>query len=56
MMVWIYDKGDFSIRMDVETGTFEQILLEVELSADRIKIQYAGQKARLRGDRGPFAR
>ncbi len=53
MMVWAYDKGDFSIRMDVETGTFEQILLEAELSADRIKIQYAGQKARLRGDRGP---
>lgn len=53
MLVWAYDKGDFSIRLDVETGTFEQILLEVELSADRIKIQYAGQKARLRGDRGP---
>jgi hypothetical protein len=53
MRVWAYDKGDFSIRMDVETGTFEQILLEAELSADRIKIQYAGQKVRLRGDRGP---
>ena len=47
--VWSYDKSDLSIRMDVETGTFDQILLEVELSADRIKIQYAGQKARLRG-------
>jgi hypothetical protein len=53
MMVWAYDKGDFSIRMDVESGTFEQILLDTELSADRIKIQYSGQKARLRGDRGP---
>lgn len=53
MRVWAYDKGDFSIRMDVETGTFEQILLEAELSADRVKIQYAGQRVRLRGDRGP---
>jgi hypothetical protein len=25
--VWEYDKGDFSIRLDVETGQFEQILL-----------------------------
>jgi hypothetical protein len=24
---WSYDKGDFSIRMDIETGQFEQILL-----------------------------
>ena len=53
MMVWAYDKSDLSIRLNIETGTIEQILLETELSADRIKIQYAGQKARLRGDRGP---
>jgi hypothetical protein len=25
--VWEYDKGDFSMRMDIETGQFEQILL-----------------------------
>jgi hypothetical protein len=25
---WEYDKGDFSIRLDVDTGPFEQILLE----------------------------
>jgi uncharacterized membrane protein YgcG len=34
MRVWIYDKGDFSVRMDVETGTFEHILLEAELDGD----------------------
>jgi hypothetical protein len=28
---WEYDKGDFSIRMDVETGPFEQILLAAAL-------------------------
>lgn len=27
--VWPYDKGDFSIRMDVMTGQLEQILLDV---------------------------
>jgi hypothetical protein len=28
---WEYDKGDFSIRLDIETGPFEQILLEAML-------------------------
>ncbi|MBV9522633.1 MAG: hypothetical protein JO010_07560, partial [Alphaproteobacteria bacterium] len=28
---WDYDKGDFSIRMDIETGPFDQILLEAML-------------------------
>lgn len=31
--VWVYDKGDFSMRMDIETGTFDEILLEAELAA-----------------------
>ena len=31
MKVWVYDKGDFSMRLDVETGTFERILLDAEL-------------------------
>lgn len=35
MRVWVYDKGDFSVRMDVETGTFERILLDAELDDDR---------------------
>jgi hypothetical protein len=34
MKVWIYDKGDLSMRLDAETGTFEQILLSAEVSAD----------------------
>lgn len=34
MRVWAYDKGDFTLRLDVETGTFEQMLLEMELAAD----------------------
>jgi hypothetical protein len=27
LLVWEYDKGDFSLRLDIETGPFEQILL-----------------------------
>ena len=28
IMVWAYDKADYTIRMDVETGMFEQVLLD----------------------------
>jgi hypothetical protein len=52
MQVWSYDKGDFSIRMDVETGFFEHILLEVELSSDRLRTYSSGAQARLRGSPG----
>jgi hypothetical protein len=34
MRVWIYDMGDFSMRLEVETGTFEQILLSAELDEE----------------------
>jgi hypothetical protein len=27
LMVWSYDKADYTIRMDVETGMFEDLLL-----------------------------
>jgi hypothetical protein len=44
---WSYDKGDFSIRMDVSTGTLEDILLEAEVDAQMqmssaAKMQTAG--------------
>jgi uncharacterized protein YjbI with pentapeptide repeats len=29
LRVWSYDSADFSIRLDMETGTFEQILLDL---------------------------
>jgi hypothetical protein len=29
IMVWAYDKADYTIRMDVESGMFEQVLLDV---------------------------
>src|SRR5262249_23483216 len=46
LLVWAYDKADMSVRLNVETGTLEDILLEGELSSDAV--QHAGQAARLR--------
>jgi hypothetical protein len=67
LLVWAYDKGDMSVRLDISTGTLEQILVEVEANpegaqfagqAARIRfagqaarMQFAGQAARLRGNR-----
>ncbi len=31
MRVWVYDIGDFTIRLDSESGTFDRVLLEFEL-------------------------
>ena len=60
--VWAYDKSDLSIRLDIETGTFDQILLEGELRADRarpgasgynVRLSTSGYNVRLRGNRDP---
>ena len=37
-MVWSCDKSDSSIRMDTLTGTFEEILLEVELGGGGARV------------------
>jgi hypothetical protein len=47
--VWAYDKSDISLRLDAETGTFDQILLEAEVNKDRLKASFAGKTVRLRG-------
>ncbi len=52
VMVWAYDKSDLSIRLDTETGTLEQILLDVELSTDRLGLTFSGKNVRLRGTSG----
>lgn len=44
MRVWAYDKADFSMRLDVETGPFEQILLEAALRAENTQTYYSGAK------------
>jgi hypothetical protein len=49
--VWSYDKADYTIRMDVETGRFEQLLLEAEMDEDELASFYSGQRARIGGQR-----
>lgn len=31
IFMWVYDRADFTIRLDTETGTFTQVLLDYEL-------------------------
>jgi hypothetical protein len=45
LLVWAYDKGDMSVRLDISTGTLEQILVEAEANPE---VQFAGQAARVR--------
>jgi len=33
IFVWMYDRADFTVRLDTETGSFEQVLLAYELGA-----------------------
>ncbi len=49
--VWSYDKADYTVRMDVETGMFEQVILEAELDEESIEAFYSGQRARVSGQR-----
>ena len=53
--VWSYDKADFSIRLNASTGTLDEILLETELSGDRLKTQIgaAAMMRMMRATRGP---
>ncbi len=55
LMAWSYDRADLSIRMDVESGSFEQILLDLVLggggspSVSGVRVQgvrVAGVRAR----------
>ena len=34
LIVWSYDKADYTIRMDVDTGMFEQVLLDLFFGGD----------------------
>jgi hypothetical protein len=61
MMMWTYEKADLSIRMDVETGSFEQILLESVLNVEAprtpgARVDATGARADLAGARVAGAR
>lgn len=54
-MVWSYDKADYTIRMDVETGMFEDVLLAAMLGGSG-GFDSAGMNARGMNARGMNAR
>jgi hypothetical protein len=62
---WSYDKGDFSIRLDIETGPLDKILLEEAIESGYTsaqqgskvhlggsKVHLSGSKVHLRGSGG----
>jgi hypothetical protein len=48
IQAWTYDKGDFSIRLDIETGPLEQILLEARAAPDPRQVTLRGSRTHLR--------
>ena len=48
LKMWEYDKGDFSLRLDVEAGPLEQILLDAAV-ADVEAAHYSGRGANYSG-------
>lgn len=60
IMVWSYDQADYTIRMDVQSGMFEQVLLDAVLggspSADVSGMNARGMNARGMNARGMNAR
>ena len=49
MRVWEYDRGDFSLRLDIDSGPLERILIDAELGSDDTMPYFRGQHTRLRG-------
>lgn len=47
--VWSCDKGDFSLRLDIETGPFEEILLDAALVSEGSNAGFSGAHTRLSG-------
>jgi len=56
IMVWSYDKADYTIRMDVETGMFEDVLLAAMSGGGPGGFESAGMNARGMNARGMNAR
>jgi hypothetical protein len=49
LRAWAYDRADFTVRLDIETGSFDRVLLESELGAVDPSAQSAGSLARSAG-------
>jgi hypothetical protein len=44
IVVWPYDKADFSMRLDIDSGPLESILLEVEFDDLEMAAESSGRK------------
>src|ERR1700677_311804 len=53
---WEYEKGDFSLRLDLEAGPFEQILLAAALRSGADMADRSGQGLGIRSGQGLDAR
>ena len=56
LRVWSYDKADYTIRMDVDTGRFEDVLLDAMLGDGSGGMDVSGMNARGMNARGMNAR
>jgi hypothetical protein len=52
LQVWEYDRGDFSLRLDIDSGPLERILIDAEQGADDTMPYFRGQHTRMRGPGG----
>ncbi len=52
LLVWEYDRGDFSLRLDIDSGPLERLLVDAELGADDSMPYFRGQHTRMRGPGG----
>ena len=48
IMVWEYDRGDFSLRLDIDSGPLERILIDAEERSEA-PAYFRESKTRLRG-------
>lgn len=46
LLSWQFDQSDFSLRLEVDVGPIERILLETEIGPDQQRAPYAGQNVR----------
>jgi hypothetical protein len=56
LFYWEYEKGDFSLRLDIEAGPFEQILLAASLRSGADRADRSGQGLDVRSGQGLDAR
>lgn len=45
---WDYDRDDFSLRLDLDVGSLDRILLDAEIGPTGLRAGYGGQDVRLR--------